>query len=363
MEFWDKLKELLLSPDLDLNCKVRIYNEKNVLSIYFGFEKNFNSVKTKGIKSMISYLKKPEKYKNKNYQYYSLSFLGETSKKAQRLWEKILELNPTEDELIHLYKHTAYKFNFNMLKFAEALKNKESIIKLIKLGYDGEELKKPEYEYLRQVLCELSWNNDKPSDEENMDAISGFIKNSHNMIETNKEIIDICSVIIKDQYKFVKFIKELIGEDIPFRNKVEKQVLKLEIHPFTIIADQRVHSYNLHKHLQIFEKHIVKNLNLITDILSLNYYQNNIQESDGYYMHNFIIESKSGNTKEVEDLLQLYKDCLFEYYDIEPDGNFEDFYKYLDEYPSLFSNLLLKRNLEKSCIENKDKKKKKPVKV
>jgi hypothetical protein len=80
-------------------------------------------------------------------------------------------------------------------------------------------------------------------------------------------------------------------------------------------------------------------------------------------MHNFIIESKSQNTNEVIELLKLYTDCLFEYYNIEPNGTFEDFYKYLDKNPSLFSNLVLKRNLEKNCIINQENKKKNPVKV
>jgi hypothetical protein len=364
MQFLDKLEELLLNPDLHLNCMVRTFNEQKVLGLtVYPVSKKENSkvFKTKAIKSMISYLKRPERYKNKKY--YSLSFLSEKFQRANIVWQKILELNPTEDELIHLYQHTAYRFNFNMLNFINELNTKESMIRLIKLGYDGEGQKKPVYENLREVLCVLSWNKEKPSDEENMDAISGYIKNSNKITETNKEIIDICNVVIKDQQKFVNFIKELIGEDIPLRNKIEKHVLKLEIHPFSIISEQRVHSYNLHEHLKNFEKHIIKNLDLITDILSLNYYQNNIPESDGYYMHNFIIESKSQNTNEVIELLKLYTDCLFEYYNIEPNGTFEDFYKYLDKNPSLFSNLVLKRNLEKNCIINQENKKKNPVKV
>jgi hypothetical protein len=366
MEFLDKLEELLLSPEFNIKCDIRV-NESN--------QKRFNitthnmnaddSLRIEGIKSIISYLKDPINYKNEKYDYYCLKFLSEID--GEKKWEKILELKPTEEELIHLYQYAAYNCESNhMLQFIRALNTKRSIKKIIQLGYDGQHHKKNSFshECLREILYEWSWKKEKVLDEDYMEAVAGYIKNSKNLFETNKEIIDLCILMIRDSNKSLKFIKEILGENIPLKNKTEKTVLKVEIHPFTLMPYHRIPANGINTYLKNFEKHVSKNLDLLIDITSFTYYQNNFPENDGYYMHNFIIESKSKNSSELMEALKSYRECVVKHWEINNDDDgIEGFYKYLRENPIIFRNALLNMNLQKTCIKNEEKERKKPVKI
>lgn len=366
MEFLDKLEELLLNPELNISCEVKEINGNRVLLIINSLvplEECSPNFKIESIKSMIKYLKDPVNNKDEKYSDYSLKFLEKIGR--NKILDKIVELNPTDNELIHLYQYAAYKYNFYMYDFIEVMKNKESIINIIKLGYDGNNYTIQRYgrENLRQVIYTLSYLTEFVSDEEYMDTISEYIKNSNHYHETNKELIDICTLMIRDQNKSSNFIKNLIGEDVLIKKEIEKMVLKLEFHPFQIMSKYRIQNEDIEKYLENFVKFFSNNVDLMLDILNLDYYKNNMLEDDGYYLHNLIIESKSNNYNEVIEVLALYRECLIEFYDTYEDADLSDFYKYLKKNPSAFRNLILKRNLEKTCLQINIEEKKKPVKI
>lgn len=361
MTFIEKLEVLLLDSNLGIYCKIKEYTNGVKAFLLNCEQTNYSPIihnqqehKESGIKEMMSLLKDPLNFKNGTYTHYSLDFLDE--KNGKDIFNKIVELNPTDDELINLYKHTAFSFGFKLAHFLEVLKNKESIIKLMSVGYDGKYDYVNQSSYLRYCLYYLS--NKDFSDDEYSEMIKNFVKNSISIKETEEEIINIIVVIIEDIEKAQKLIFDLTNKDISIKGEsIEKKVIKLQMNDFLLIKKFGLDdSKEISEFLNQFDIEINRNLEILSDTISIKYYS---QKAPNNYRlsHNLIIENFSGNTEEINKLLDRYYNYCYdncEYY-----NSLNDLIQILKDNPSIFRKIVFDTFMPPSAA----KEDKKPVKV
>jgi hypothetical protein len=346
MTFIDKLENLLLEPSLDIYCSVKEHTSG--LKAFFlstDFNKYSDHVKKQqenkedGIKEMISYLKDPINFKERAYTHYSLEFWDDPH--GEELEQKILDLEPTDDEVIHLYQHAAFSFGFKLLNFIRMLKNKESIIKLMSVGYDAK------YDYNNYAghlrYCLYSLSDIELSDDEHANIIRNYIRNSNSIKESETEIINIITAIIIDIKKAEQLILELTGKDIEINDEViEKKVIKLEMNDFSLIRRFGLDdAKEIAVFLNQFDMEINKNIGMLSDTLNIKYYsQQNFQNpQDDRLTHNLIIENISGNTKEVDTLLDSYHKYCYD--NCSDYASLHELTNYLKENPSIFRKIIL----------------------
>jgi hypothetical protein len=352
MEFLDKLQALLIDSD-NIYCTTYYYGDNNenkfkhlVLEINaheLNCSRNKQSYIKRGIIDMISYLKDPIHNKSNQYTQFFLNL------SHNNLLEKINELNPTDEDLIHLYKYASHGFTFSLFQFFPFIKKRENILNIIKLGHDythnwdnrQSECFKDCLEYTKKF--ELT-------EDELTEVVFNYIKNSKNIIEAEQErnIVALCNHTIKDKNKCRELIKDVVGKDIQIQtNNVEKEVIKIEIDDsFFVRKYGFINPYLIEVFLSNFTKNIKANIELLNHTINVDYYQNNI--------HNLIVESING-TNEINDILEVY---LKYYIENKDDFNMpQDYFKYLVSNPEVFQkmilNVILNQSLEKKIENNK----------
>lgn len=362
MTFIEKLEKLLLDPDLGIYCSIKEHTtglKAFFLSTdqakYSSHFKKQQEHKENGIKEMISYLKDPLSFNERTYTHYSLEFWDD--EKGEEITQKILDLEPTDDEIIHLYQYAAFSFGFKLLNFVRLLKkNKKSIIKLMSAGYDA----KYDYNnyaghlrYCLYALCDIGL-----SDDEHADIIRNYIKNSISIKESETEIINIISVIIADINKAEALILELTGKPVSIKDEViEKKVIKLEMNDFSLIRKFGLDdSKEISTFLNQFDIEINRNIGLLSDTLNIKYYfQHRNQDERG--THNLIIENISGNTDEINTLLKSYHAYCYD--NCSDYASLDELATQLQESPSIFRKIILDTFMPPSA----GKEDKKPVKL
>lgn len=345
MKFLDKL-ELMLFETSDIYCTTyssRNYSNSLILEVNaheVNCCKSRQSYIRQGINEMISYLKDPIKNKPVKYTHFYLNTTPNS------ILNKINDLNPTDEDLVNLYKHVAHGFTF--FKFSSLLKNKESIINIIKLGHDYTyNWENRVDEYFKKCLSFLKSYG--LSEDEMIEVIYHYIKNSKNIIEAEGEkyLIGLCIFFIKDKNKCKKLIREALNQEVDIQdNFIEKKVLKLEMDDsFFIKKYGFIHPKNIQNFLIMFQKHVSNNSILFNSVLNLDYYKTN--------KHNLIIESNSDNINELKEILDIY----FEYYisTIKDYPLPTDFFKHLDNSPDIFKKMILNIILKQDLIKQEEK--------
>jgi hypothetical protein len=344
MDFFDKLQSLLIDSE-DIYCTTYYRSNDNnykhlILEINaheLNCSKNRQSYIKRGIIDMVSYLKDP--INNKSYQYNHF-FLNLSH---NNLLEKINELNPTDEDLMHLYKYVAHEFTFSLFQFIPFIKKRENILNIIKLGHDYTHNWDNRQSECFKDCIEYTKKFDLTEDEL-ADVVFNYIKNSKNIMEVELErnILALCNHAIKDKNKCRELIKDVVGKDIEIQTtNVEKQVIKIEIDDaFFVRKYGFINPYLIESFLSDFTKNIKDNIQLLNYTINVDYYQT--------HTHNLIVESIN-NSDEINDLLEIY----LKYY-IENKEEFnmpQDYFKYLFSNPEAFKkmllNVVLNQNLEK----------------
>jgi hypothetical protein len=351
MLFLDKLQSLLTDTN-NIYCTTYYYGRdqyyKNfVLEINaneINCSKNKQSYIKRGIIDMIAYLKDPINNKSSQYNQFYLNL------SHNNLLEKINDLNPTDEELMHLYKHVSHGFTFSLFQFFPFIKERKNILNIIKLGHDythnwdnrQSECLKDCLEYTKKLNL---------SEDELADVVSCYVKNSKNIIEAEHErnIVALCNHAIKDKQKCRELIKDVVGKDIEIQtNTIEKQVIKIEMDDaFFVRKYGFINPHLIESFLNNFSQNIKDNLQLLNHTVSIDYYQNN--------KHNLIVESTSGSA-EINEILENY----LKYY-IDNQIKFDmpqGYFKYLFSNPEAFKNMVLHVVLNQSLEKNKNNNKK-----
>jgi len=342
MSFLDKLELMLIeSPDIYCTAYYGVNSDSLVLEVNaheINCCKNKQSYIKQGIIEMMDYLRdpinnKPQKYKN---------FFFNTSPNS--IIDRIQELNPTDEDLINLYKHVAHGFTFSIFKFIPLLKSKENIIKLIKLGHNYTfNWDNRKSECLKECLLFLKQYN--LSEDEISDVISSYVKNSQNIIKAEQErnLIALCNFAIKDEMKCQTLIEEIIGYEVEIQlNKIEKKVIKLEMDDSFFVRKYGFINPNFIEEFLInFEKQIKNNLLLLNHTLNLDYYRTKT--------HNLIVESNNGNSHELFEILDMY----FNYFLSNKELNTPlDYLQYFYNNPENFRKMIWNATLKQDLVKN-----------
>lgn len=351
MTFLDNLQSLLIDSD-NIYCTTYYYGIDNyykhlVLEINaneINCSKNKQSYIKQGIIDMIAYLKNPINNKSDKYSHFYLNL------SHNNLLEKINELNPTDEDLMHLYKHVSHGFTFSIFQFFPFIKKRENILNIIKLGHDytynwdnrQSECFKDCIEYIKRLAL---------TEDQLADVVSSYIKNSKNIIEAEhkRNIIALCNHAIKDKNKCRELIKNVVGIDIEIQtDNIEKQVIKIEMDDaFFIRKYGFINPFLIESFLNNFSKNVKDHLQLLSYTVSIDYYQN--------HTHNLIIESINGSG-EINEILEIY---LKYYLDNEDKFNLpQDYFKYLLSTPEAFRNMVLNVVLNQSLTKKKQDNKK-----
>ncbi len=343
MSFLDKL-ELMLFESTDIYCTAYYFgvNSDSLILEVNAHEinccKNKQSYIKQGITEMMDYLRDPINNKPKKYGHFFLNTVPNS------ILNKIMELEPTDEDLINLYQHVSHGFNFSLFRFFPLLKSRESILKIIKLGHDYRfNWDNRKSENFKE--CLLFLKQYKLSDDELIDVMSNYVKNSKNILQAEGErnLIALCNFSIRDEVKCKQIIKETIGYEVEIQSqKIEKKVIKLEMDDsFFVRKYGFISPFFIEDCLMNFEKHVRKNLSLFNYTINLDYYKTN--------KHNLIIESKNGSSSELVEVLDAY----FNYY-LSNQGfhSLADYFQYLYHNPESFKKMIWNATLKQELGEN-----------
>jgi hypothetical protein len=364
MTFIDKLEDFLLNSNLEIYFYIKKYSSGEVNAFEILCKDGITNYHIKeqaedkkdGLKEMIAYLKDPFGLKNRKFTHYCLNFIGYES--GNQIFKKILELEPTDEELIHLYKHTAFSFHFKLLHFARAIKNKEALLKIMRLGYDGKYDYTDYKNYLILCLRYLYERDNNISDDESIDIIFNYVKNSISMKETKDYIINIIASVIEDKNKAEKLILDLFGETISLEEEpTENKIIKIVMSDFYLIRKYYLEGQKeVNTFLTQFENEVNRNIELLSDTLNLKYYKQNNRKTNRVE-HVLLIDNISENTTEINILLEKYNECFSEEY--KKLDCTDKTAKILKENPAIFRKFIVEAFMPPSA----SKEDRKPIKI
>jgi hypothetical protein len=285
MDFIDKLEKFLLTPKL---FYYGIPSNKEFLlggykPNYYGRQKK--EVKQDGIISMMKKLRDPS-YQHPEYSSFSLDIIV-SNLIDYDYFKDIMALEPTNDDLLNLYRITKDNRKNKLLFFLNIFKDKEYKLKLLKYGYNYDVLFSRDYKLKDYVnaLKDLDIHDD-----EWIEVLSSYINNSIAIKEKEKKVdlIEVCIDCIKNTEKCEKFVKDFFNENINLSELIiENTVKQLRLDSRSIIKNFGYRdNHQVSWAIMVLHKLMSSNLSEIGSITRIDYY--NIDTE-----YNFIIYCNS----------------------------------------------------------------------
>lgn len=346
MDFLDKLEQLLLTS-INVGCQFiepesRNFNlDKPLICIgikdYFHIEHNPHY-----IQEYIQSLKTGEKLSKYDF----LVKIFEKNDEDISIFDEILQLNPSDEELFFLYRAVDID-KLEVPIFLKSLSNKSSFITFLQKGnilfsIDSHST------LLSNCLNEVT--KFKFSIEDYYTIFSGYIENTTSIADKDK-LIELFREYINNSEYLEILIKKLYKENItlqPF--SIKNNLKKIQINRLNLIKYYKIFSQKeLDILLTCFVDLIRENIYILPDISFITYSQSpNMYNYDKINNILFNLFIDTNNLDEVVVLLDTYLK-----YFIDNKGKVENFTEHLKDNPQIFKNFILYKKLNKK-LNNKN---------
>lgn len=345
MDFLDKLEQLLLNTsNVSYTVDKNSYpSRKQKIHIQAGITNN-NEEKSIYIKEFIHFLKSGEENSkntyistsNNNFKFYfSVNFFYVENDNC--LMDYILSLNPSEDNLLQLYKKLYLK-DSEILLFLDLLREKSSFIQALKIAPACTFLVENDKKFLEQSF-EFG-KKFQLSLKDYYEIFINYIENSI-FIADKDSLVDLFLKYINDDTLLENLLHKLYGEKIIINNAMTlKNTTTIEINNINLMKDYKfINSKELDKILPYFVESVNKNISNLNYIKPIECFKKLDNTSD-INCYNLMVDTN--NITYIVPLLDLY----FKYF-VEFNNNADEFTQHLKDNPHIFKNFILYKKLNK----------------
>lgn len=339
MQFLDKLENLLINSD-NINCSTWTYFNSNNLYICISATSDISSdVKERYIKHYIGFLKD----ESINLPYEFMVDIFDQNNNMSML-DEILTLNPSEEELLVIFKHSKYKIN-DTKAILTLLNNKNSFITMVTFANNKMNMFK-DIEFLD--MCFSHGKKFHLSKDDCSHILIGYINNTY-YIANRDEVLQLCLVYVEDEEVLQSLIYKMYGQEINLNSMiVEKQLTNIEINRLHLIKNYTLISEIGLGILLKFFVHKVSNCLKDLSYTSSIEYLTKIDDKCTFSHKKtsvFSLLLDTTNSTEVLDIFDCYLQLFVKFNQEDSENSIHNFKQHIEDNPQIFQNFIIYKKL------------------